>query len=155
MDINNYRPTNLYIENLTNQIRRPSVDVGEFLPSFDNGIIEVARISLASITGDVISFRVRKTPKKFALEIVDEYGSVFVGYKRFYNEILTQEELFIAARDFCFELDGQSIILGTAQDNELTTIAEIKRFFYFDSNIYPNLNQLFEEYLVQIDFQNE
>ena len=61
----------------------------------------------------------------------------------------------LLGRILCYELDGQSIILGTAEDNELTTIAEIKRFFYFDSNIYPNLNQLFEEYLVQMDFQNE
>ena len=155
MDANNFRPTNLFIENPTDQIRRPTVNVGEFLPTFGIGSLEVARMSLASFTGDVISFRVRKTPKKFALEIVDEYSSVFVGYKRIYKEIPTQGELFIAARDLCYELDGQSIILGTVQDNELTTIAEIKRFFYFDSNIYPNLNQLFEDYLVQIDFQNE
>lgn len=155
MDRYNFRPTNLFLEKATDQIRRPTVDIGEFLPSFAIGSVEVARISLASVTGDVISFRVRKTPKKFALEIIDEYGSEFVGYKRIYNDIPTQGELFIAARDFCYELDGQSIILGTAEDNELTTIAEIKRFFYFDSNIYPNLNQLFEEYLVKIDFQNE
>jgi hypothetical protein len=111
-------------------------------------------MSLASVTGDVISFRVRKTPKKFALEIFDEYGSEFVGYKRIYNEIPTQGELFIASRDFCYESDGQSIILGTVEDNELTTIAEIQRFFYFDSNIYPNLNQLFEEYLNEMGFLN-
>ena len=40
MDRYNFRPTNLFLENTTDQIRRPSVDVGEFLPSFDNGIIE-------------------------------------------------------------------------------------------------------------------
>jgi hypothetical protein len=154
-DLNNFRPANLFSENPTDNIRRPTVDVGEFLPSFGIGIVEVARISLESVTGDVISFRVRKTPKKFALEIIDEYGSVFVGFKRLYNDIPTQGELFNAARDFCYESDGQSIILGTIEMNELTTIDEIIRFFYFDSNIYPNLNQLFEDYLVQIDFQNE
>ncbi len=56
------------------KIRRPTVDLGEFLPTVANGIFEIARISIASVTGDVISFRLRKTPKKFALEIVDEYG---------------------------------------------------------------------------------
>jgi hypothetical protein len=101
-DLNNFRPANLFSENPTDNIRRPTVDVGEFLPSFGIGIVEVARISLESVTGDVISFRVRKTPKKFALEIIDEYGSAFVGYKRIYNEIPTQGELFIAARDFCY-----------------------------------------------------
>lgn len=152
MDINNFRPDNLLVNNPTDEVRRPTVDVGEFLPNCDIGIIEVARISLASVTGDVISFCLRKTPKRFALEILDEYGSMFVAYKRIYKSIPTQGELFQSAIDFSYELDGQSIILGTIEMNELSTIANIKSFFYFDSNIYPMLNQLFEEYLIQCDF---
>jgi hypothetical protein len=74
LELNNFRPANLFIENPMEKIRRPTVDLGEFLPTVANGIFEIARISIASVTGDVISFRLRKTPKKFALEIVDEYG---------------------------------------------------------------------------------
>ncbi len=155
MEMRNYRPANLFIENTTEEIRRPTLDIGEFLPILTNGVVEVARISLASVTGDVISIRLRKTPRKFAVDIVDEYGSVFVGFKRFYYEIPTQGELLNSIIDLYYESDGESIIWGNINVNELTTIADIKQFFYFDSNIYPNLNELFEEYLRQIDFENE
>ncbi len=155
MEMRNYRPSNLFIENTTEKIRRPTLDIGEFLPILTNGVVEVARISLASVTGDVISIRLRKTPKKFAVDIVDEYGSVFVGFKRFYYEIPTQGELLNSIIDLYYESDGESIIWGNINVNELTTIANIKQFFNFDSNIYPNLNELFEEYLRQIDFENE
>ncbi len=155
MEMRNYRPANLFIENTTEEIRRPTLDIGEFLPILTNGVVEVARISLASVTGDVISIRLRKTPRKFAVDIVDEYGSVFVGFKRFYYEIPTQGELLNSIIDLYYESDGESIIWGNINVNELTTIANIKQFFNFDSNIYPNLNELFEEYLIQIDFENE
>jgi len=154
VEMKNYRPANLFIENTTEKIRRPTVDIGEFLPILTIGIVEVARISLASVTGDVISIRLRKTPKKFAVDIVDEYGSVFVGFKRFYHEIPTQGELFNSIIDLCYESDGESIIWGNINVNELTTIADIKQFFYVDSNIYPKLNELFEEYFREIDFEN-
>jgi hypothetical protein len=72
---------------------------------------------LASVTGDVIGIRLRKTSKKFELDIADEFGSVFVGFKRFYNEIPTQGELFNSIIDLCYESDGGSIIWGTIEMN--------------------------------------
>ncbi len=51
----------------------PSFMGGEYLPDFAEGEIEVARLSLKSVTADVISVRLRRTEDSFVYRIVDEY----------------------------------------------------------------------------------
>lgn len=46
---------------------------GEFLPEFSDAEIEIARISMASTTGDVISIRSKRTPNGWRHRAVDEY----------------------------------------------------------------------------------
>lgn len=150
-ELMDFRPSDILIENATTKIRRPIIDVGEFLPVLDQQSIEIARISLASTTGDVISFRLRRTPKKYALNIFDEYGSVFKGFKKFFNEIPTQGELFMAAMAFCYESDGLGFILSTIDMNELTSADDVTRFFYFDSRLYLHLNEIFSQYIEQLN----
>ena len=51
----------------------PSFMGGEYLPDFEEGEIEVARIDLRSVTADAISIRLRRLPIGFAYRVVDEY----------------------------------------------------------------------------------
>lgn len=51
----------------------PSFMGGEFLPPTSAGEVEIARLSLQSTLGDVVSFRARRTPKGWNYRVVDEY----------------------------------------------------------------------------------
>jgi hypothetical protein len=51
----------------------PSFMGGEYLPDFEEGELEMARLSLRSVTADVISIRLRRTEDGFVYRIVDEY----------------------------------------------------------------------------------
>ena len=51
----------------------PALMGGEYLPDFLKDEVEVARIELASTTGDVISIRMRPTKKGLVYRVVDEY----------------------------------------------------------------------------------
>ena len=51
----------------------PTFMGGEYLPDFEEGEIEVARIDLRSVTADAISIRLRRLPIGFAYRVVDEY----------------------------------------------------------------------------------
>ena len=46
---------------------------GEYLPDLEEGELEMARLSLRSVTADVISIRLRRTEDGFVYRIVDEY----------------------------------------------------------------------------------
>jgi hypothetical protein len=48
---------------------------GEYLPDLRKNEVEIARISLESVTGDVISVRARRGKHRIYYRIVDEYGS--------------------------------------------------------------------------------
>ena len=58
----------------------PSHLGGEFLPPFRNGEVEIARISLQSVTCDQISVRARRSGKRIVYCVVDEYGSDIATY---------------------------------------------------------------------------
>ena len=53
----------------------PHLMGGEYLPNLLPNEIEIARISLESVTGDVISIRARRGRRRIYYRIVDEYGS--------------------------------------------------------------------------------
>ena len=52
----------------------PSLMGGEYLPDLEVGEVEIARIELASTTGDVISIRARKRKGRIYYRLVDEYS---------------------------------------------------------------------------------
>lgn len=47
---------------------------GEFLPPLAEGELEIARVSLRSVTADQIAIRARPAGRRIAYRIVDEYG---------------------------------------------------------------------------------
>jgi hypothetical protein len=53
---------------------------GEYLPPLLEDEVEIARVSLASVTADQTSVRARRIPRGIAYRIVDEYGEDGPGY---------------------------------------------------------------------------
>lgn len=139
----------------TSGIRRPHFDVGEYLPVSKKRETEFARISLASTTGDVFSLRIKKEKKSFMVTIVDEYNTNFIEYESEYDQIPTQGEVFDIITDMNNEPESQPYWLAIIEENGFETIEQITDFIQLDSNIYPNLNELFVNYLIENGFQRE
>lgn len=152
-----YRPERLPFgdDSGTDGLRRPYIDVGEFLPASEQDEIEFARISLASSTGDVISLRISKEDESFVVNIEDEYNTNFIDFQVSYDQIPTQGEVFDIILNMNDNYNIQPYILAIIEGNGYETIKEITNFIQIDSNIYPNLNELFVEYLSKNGFDNE
>jgi hypothetical protein len=58
----------------------PSNMGGEYLPPLRKGEVEIARISLESVTADQISARARRMGQRIGYCVVDEYGSDIATY---------------------------------------------------------------------------
>src|SRR6266542_34791 len=58
----------------------PSNMGGEYLPPLRKGEVEIARISLRSVTADQISVRARRLGQRIGYCVVDEYGSDIATY---------------------------------------------------------------------------
>jgi len=155
--LRNYMPGNLpFVEDTgTSGIRRPHFDVGEYLPISKKGEIEFVRISLASTTGDVYSLRIKKEEKSFEVTIVDEYETEFTDYENKYVQIPTQGEVFDIIINMNYEPDSEPYWLAIIGQNGFETIDQITDFIQIDSNIYPDLNELFKDYLVNNNFNSK
>ena len=152
-DIRLFRPIELFGSKNTEEIRKPYFDVGEFLPSADEGYQEIARICLASTTGDVVSIRAKKTKNSHDIEVVDEYQTEIIGYEKKYDLIPTQGEIFNVIHDINFEGNAQNYWIQIVEMNELKTIDEIIDFISIDSNIYPDLNELLIDFFKENEYQ--
>jgi hypothetical protein len=72
---------------------------GEHLPQLGIEDVEIARISLASVTGDQISIRARRAGEKIRYEVCDEYESEF-------ELALTQSEQPLTLGELIQLIDG-------------------------------------------------
>ncbi len=152
-DIRLFRPKDLFGNMNTEKIRKPFYDVGEFLPSLSKGYQEIARICLSSSTGDVLSIRAKKNKNYYFIKVEDEYETEFIEYKRKYELIPTQGEIFDVIRDMNTESHSQYYWIQIVEMNEFRTIDEITDFIYIDSNIYPNLNELLIDFFIQNGYE--
>lgn len=143
-----FRPEKLFLKSDKVKSRRPYIDIGEFLPPESNDYNEIARISLSSTTGDVISIQAKKTKNGFKIKVEDEYEAKYTGYKTIYKLIPTQGEIFDVIKNL--EENELNCLMQYIEYNDLKTIDEITNFIYIDSQIYPKLNELLIEYLRQI-----
>jgi hypothetical protein len=144
-----FRPNELFLKSDKEKSRRPHIDVGEFLSPELNGYNEIARMSLSSTTGDVIVIRAKKTKNGFKIRVEDEYDTEYSGYKTIYKLIPTQGEVFDVIKNL--SEDDLNCLMQYIEYNDFKTIEEITDFIYIDSKIYPNLNELFIDYLKQLE----
>jgi hypothetical protein len=121
----------------------PTVMGGEYLPDYEAEEIEIARITMASVTQDVISIRACPDPsrKQIRYRVVDEYNSHFQVKPEYSKRPLALRTL-IRLIDSAKSKEGRSIGLGIIQshfectDSPAETFAD---FLDFSSEFYPGL----------------
>jgi hypothetical protein len=129
----------------------PSFMSGEYLPDFEGDEVEIARVTLASVMGDVISIRARHHDARIHYRIVDEYEGETVYYCKAASERpLTMRELIELMDNARGE--GMYPDYGTG----LTTVwrdfhadngsspEEMVRFVRVSSEFYPDLHRYYE-----------
>ena len=151
-DLRNFKPTGFLGSSNTKGIRRPFFDVGEHLPKAQRGFQEIARISLSSSTGDVISIRAKINKKSIRISVIDEYDTKFLDYKSSYKSIPTQGEIFDVIRDMNNEPNSQYYWVEIVEMLELKSLKEIANYMVIDSLVYPNLNDLLMDFFRQYNY---
>jgi hypothetical protein len=147
-DLRNFKPNGFLGSSNTEGIRRPFFDVGEHLPKAQRGFQEIARISLSSSTGDVISIRAKINKKSIRISVIDEYDTKFLDYKSSYKSIPTQGEIFDVIRDMNNEPNSQYYWVEIVEMLELKSLKEIANYMVIDSLVYPNLNDLLMDFFM-------
>jgi hypothetical protein len=142
-------PVEMLSESVDDSVRRamasahPMFMSGEYLPPLLPGEVEIARVILRSITGDVMSVRARPSGSRIAYRVVDEYwdGGLSPPYrKRTLSRPMTLGELVGYLETCC---DG-GILEGWLEYN-LEGGASLDELTYFvraESAFYPDLARL-------------
>ena len=121
----------------------PSHMGGEYLPPLRKGEIEIARISLQSVTADQISIRARRLAGRIGYRVVDEYpdASTFVCHPASSVSPLSLGEL-IALMERASE--GGSIIFPIlGMNSEYSTRDELATFITVTSDLYSDLQRYY------------
>ena len=143
-------PGEILKETLSENVRRftgrihPRFMGGEYLPDFEAGEVEIARIALESTTSDVISIRARRTAKGTILyRVVDEYEGEFrLSRKRSRQPLTLRELVRFLEKSELKGLNG-GLILGYNNMNAdaMGERESLRHFTRINSEFYP---QLFE-----------
>lgn len=152
-ELRSYRPLRLNGDTNTRKIRRPYFDVGAHLPEAQSGFQEIARISLKSSTGDVISIQAKINKKSIRIIVIDEYDTKFLDYKSSYKSIPTQGEIFDVIRDMNNEPNSQYYWVAIVEMLEFKSLKEIANYMFIDSVVYPNLNDLLMDFFMQYGYR--
>ena len=133
----------------------PMLMGGEYLPPMGQDVVEVARISLESVTADQISVRARRTPEGIAYTIVDEYDGAdnYTLDPSVSHSPLSMRQL-IAMLDGACERGGavMSPVVWHIEDGMCGT-DEMRGFVSVESDFYPDLgayyNARFEQWFAE------
>ena len=124
----------------------PMLMGGEYLPPMQNNEVEIARISLASVTGDQISVRARRTKKGNAYSIVDEYET-----EDEYELDPKTSRSPLSLRQLVDMLDGACHHGGAVMSPVIANIVEYgasaeeyRNFVRVESDFYPDLGAYYK-----------
>ena len=124
----------------------PTLMGGEYLPPMQDQEVEIARISLASVTGDQISVRARRTPEGIAYSIVDEYEGED-GYELSPKTSAAPLSLrqLVAMLDGACERGGavMSPVVWQIEDGYYTG-GDMRGFVTVESDFYPELGAYYD-----------
>jgi hypothetical protein len=123
----------------------PSLMGGEYLPPMREDEVEIARISLESVTADQVSVRARRTGRGIAYSIVDEYdgGDGYALHPRTSTAPLSMRQL-VAMLDGACEQGGAvlSPVVAHVEDGE--SADDYRGFVAVESDFYPDLGRYYE-----------
>ena len=125
---------------------------GEFLPTYESGEVEIARITLRSTTMDVVAIRARRPGGRISYGVVDEYSNDFTFEPEHSEQSLTFGEM-IQFIDSIDEPDTQGTRRGQGyvnwiRDSYVEFGAEpdnMSDFVTVSSPFYPALQAYYEE----------
>ena len=129
--------------------RRPAFDLGrEFLPEKQPNEVEIALISLASVTGDVIAITARRRGARIVYRIVDEYDTRFRFKPKTSTQPLSMGELVALIDGATGHLDGDAKgLTGAYRSYNLDgcDAADLVDFVTVSSPFYPELQAYYAE----------
>jgi hypothetical protein len=128
----------------------PMLMGGEYLPDYEEGEVEVARVSLESMTGDVISIRARPAAEGIRYRVVDEYETVFDCTPEVSEPPLTMGELIdLLDGSYADDWQGTGLVSSWRDDNlhddDPEEAESLVDFVTVSSDLYPQLQQWYEE----------
>lgn len=156
----------LHVPELADNDRRawglihPSMMGGEYLPSLRKDEVEIARISLRSVTADQISLRARRVGRRIDYAIVDEYGDEL--REEPYRVRPASSATPLSMRQLVALLDGacehggvvMQPVVGHIEDG-VCGVDEMRGFVSVESDFYPDLGRYYEarfaHYFVQLE----
>jgi hypothetical protein len=131
----------------------PSCMGGEFLPDYQPGETEIARLELRSVTADVISIRARRDGGRIVYSIVDEYATEFELQRQNSRKPLSLAEMvrFIDGSSHPDLPAGLALCYNSMNaDGGVTGRDELQDFTSVCSETYPQLQEhydrVFEEW---------
>ncbi|WP_213684983.1 hypothetical protein [Roseicyclus sp.] len=116
---------------------------GNYLPDMDEGEVEVARIEIASTTGDVTCLFAKKENGIIKFRVVDEYGGDTLNFP---TEVTTDEPMTLREMTEFFHSAWSLIdVLEMNFDGQLEPALA---FFKAKSKFYPEFDELCRERVV-------
>jgi hypothetical protein len=120
---------------------------GEYLPAYLAGEVEIARITLESVTMDVVSIRARRAADRIRYRVVDEYESRFEFEPRDSELPLTFGELIEMIESIRDDRDAEDLNwVDAVKDYNLDGgghLESMRDFVSADSPFYPQLAEHF------------
>lgn len=114
---------------------------GEFLPDYLPGETEIARITLANVTRDVIAVRARRRTGGYRYRIVDEYGARWESRPRTSVHPLRMWRLIGMIDSACFGLGRWMDLTDELRDAHGGPPTEAAGFAEVTSDQYPDLEE--------------
>jgi len=118
---------------------------GEYLPRMKSTEVEIARISLRSVTADQISVRARRRGARTAYSILDEYENEYVTYDprpRTSSRPLSMRRL-VALLDGACENGGAVMSHTMILMDHVDSAEELHHFTSVESDFYPALGRYY------------
>ena len=150
----NFLGPELSAESLSEQARQawggihPSHMGGEYLPPYKDSEVEIARISLKSVTSDQISIRASGQDGDIQYRVVDEYETEYQLPIENSHEPLTLTELImlIDQTNHSFNESGSGLIrYHWDRNTNFTDPEEVIDFVSIESAYYPELCTYYEQ----------
>ena len=116
---------------------------GHYLPDLEFGEVEIARICLRSVTGDVISVYARTEQSVIHYRVVDEYSNDTVLGP---SQTTTTEPMTLGefADFFLAAWPLMDVLQGNAEDSDVIPL----EFFHVESEFYPQLDDVFRHRVI-------
>jgi hypothetical protein len=125
----------------------PALMGGLYLPDLEEGEVEIARISLESVTADQISVRARPVKGGIAYAIHDEYGTDFERHPAFSRKPLTMLQV---TRLIDKATDDGGLVFGYVKYNAEgggSRPDELRTFATVTSRFYPDLGHWYDRWM--------